>query len=347
MKVTDKSMRTLKIAKLFRDSSEQINNFDFSPNGETVVSSSKEGQISIYSCSKGTRLGTLQSKKYGVDHIHFTRGKDMVVHGSTKVDDTIRYLDLRTNGYIRYFSGHTKKVASLCMSSVDDTFLSSSLDKTVRIWDTRSPNCQGLLNTESRPVAAYSCDGLVFAVADSSKSVQLYDLRSFDRASFKIFDLPKMNNSDVTGIKFSPDGSMILVSTNGGIVKLVDSWHGKPLETFSNYNRTGLVMEASFSLDSQYVLAGSTDGMLRIWKVDSGFELCKIRGDCSLPVQCVKFNPRYMMIASTCKNMAFWIPSLKEDESDEGGHLVLKLEVKRDLKFWFFTEKCSVSDDLS
>ena len=34
------------------------------------------------------------------------------------------------------------RVVTLCMSPVDDTFLSGSLDKTIRLWDLRSPNCQ-------------------------------------------------------------------------------------------------------------------------------------------------------------------------------------------------------------
>lgn len=80
----------------------------------------------------------MNSKKYGVDLIHFTHTPNTAIHSSTKVDgttflflflkpflfvffyhfqifdvnlfsDTIRYLSLPDNKYLRYFSGHTKK----------------------------------------------------------------------------------------------------------------------------------------------------------------------------------------------------------------------------------------------
>ena len=36
----------------------------------------------------------------------------------------------------------THRVVALQMSPVNDTFLTGSLDKTVRLWDLKSPNCQ-------------------------------------------------------------------------------------------------------------------------------------------------------------------------------------------------------------
>ena len=70
-----------------------------------------------------------------------------------------RYLSLHDNKFIRYFTGHTKKVISLQMSPVDDTFMSGSLDNTVRLWDLRSPTCAGLMNVNGKPVCAFDPEG--------------------------------------------------------------------------------------------------------------------------------------------------------------------------------------------
>jgi hypothetical protein len=76
-------------------------------------------QIIIYDCERGTNKRTLNSKKYGVDLIHFTQHKNNVVHASTKENDIIRYLNVEGNKYISYFrfvvvrvAGHSRKKSS-------------------------------------------------------------------------------------------------------------------------------------------------------------------------------------------------------------------------------------------
>ena len=78
-----------------------------------------------------------------MDLVHFTSNKSNVVHASTKENDIIRYLNVAQNKYLSYFRGHSKRVVTLCMSPTDESFLSGSLDKTIRLWDLRSANCQG------------------------------------------------------------------------------------------------------------------------------------------------------------------------------------------------------------
>lgn len=74
-------------------------------------------------------------------------------------------------------------VVSLMMSPISDCFLSGSLDRTIRLWDLRSQNCQGLMHLNGRPVASYDPEGLIFAAGLDSRQLKLYDLRTFDKVT--------------------------------------------------------------------------------------------------------------------------------------------------------------------
>lgn len=49
---------------------------------------------------------------------------------------------------------------------------------------------------------------------------------------FTTFKLTQDKDCDWTGMKFSPDGKLILISTNGQILRLIDAFQGTPLQTF-------------------------------------------------------------------------------------------------------------------
>jgi len=309
IKMIDPVVRSFRVAKLFRENTDRINHMHFSPGGDLLISSAEDDQIVIYDCEKGTTKRTLNSKKYGVDLIHFTHAKNTAIHSSTKIDDTIRYLSLHDNKYLRYFPGHTKKVTTLCMSPTDDAFLSGSLDKTLRLWDLRSPNCQGLMHLTGKPVAGFDPEGLIFAAGVNNEVVKLYDLRSFDKGPFATFRFTYEKDMEWTSLKFSPDGKTIMMCSNGSLIRIVDAFHGTPIQTFTGHlNNKSVQLEAAFSPDSQYVFSGSSDGLIHVWNAENGYKVCVLNADHPGPIQCVKFNPKYMMMATACTNMAFWLP---------------------------------------
>ncbi|XKL67005.1 hypothetical protein PGB90_010425 [Kerria lacca] len=314
MKLVDHVVRSFKVAKIFRDFHDKVTAIDFSPEGDFIVCCSEDDQIVVYDCEKGVQTKTINSKKYGVDLVHFTHAKNTCIHSSTKIDDTIRYLSLHDTKYIRYFPGHTKKVVTMCLSPIDDCFISGSLDKTLRLWDLRSPNCQGLMHLSGRPVVAYDPDGLIFATGINSECIKLYDLRSFDKGPFITFKQSQEKECDWTGLKFSQDGKTILISTNGSIIRLIDAFQGTPLQSFAGHlNNKGIPIEASFSPDSQFIFSGSTDGRIHVWNAETGYKVCVLHGDHPHPVTCVQFNPKFMMLATACQNIGFWLPTSEED----------------------------------
>uniref|UniRef100_A0A4X2KF05 Uncharacterized protein n=1 Tax=Vombatus ursinus TaxID=29139 RepID=A0A4X2KF05_VOMUR len=54
MKLMDIMLWSFHMVKVFQENSDNINCFDFSPNGETIILSSKDNSIALYDCHEGT-----------------------------------------------------------------------------------------------------------------------------------------------------------------------------------------------------------------------------------------------------------------------------------------------------
>ena len=79
---------------------------------------------------------------------------------------------------------------------------------------------------------------------------------------------------------------------------------------------------------------GSTDGKIHAWNTETGVKTGILQGDHAGPVQCVQFNPKYMMLATACSNMvgvtgphdtrhgsswyASWVVMVRVTASDHG-----------------------------
>jgi len=311
MKLDEDSMKNFQVAKSFpRD--KRINFLDFSNDGLRLITSGEDDQMVIYDCSGGQEKQVIKSQKYGCDLVHFTHATNTIVYASNKEgkDHAIRYMSLHDNKFLKYFSGHQGKVVSLSVSPVDDTMISGSLDKTVRLWDLRSPDCVGLMQCGGRAVASFDPEGLIFAVGVQSEQIKLYDVRSFDKGPFSTFKYKIETGCDWTGIKFSLDGKLMMLTTNGAVIRVVEAFEGKPMFTLAGYqNNKGIHIEASFTPDSQFVVSGSTDGRLHLWRTDTGQRVGSLAGDSHPhPVTNVQFNPRYSLLASSCHTLCLWMP---------------------------------------
>ena len=217
--------------------------------------------------------------------------------------------------------------------------MSGSLDRTVRLWDLRTPACRGLLALPTPgPIVAYEPGGMVFAVGvNAYQRLLLYDSTAYDKNPFLtiVLDDPSLAAITyppraicMTSLSFSTNGAYILVGCSGSAHYIVDSFEGTilgKLEGHVGLERRGMNAppsieavkgisgeEVSWTPDSKYVLGGSLDGNIYVWDVqninqsppDANPKVIRsIRPISTLeghkgPARCVRFNPRYGMLAS-------------------------------------------------
>ncbi|KAI9005953.1 WD40-repeat-containing domain protein [Gaertneriomyces semiglobifer] len=329
-RLTSSIISSFEVARVFTEHTPT--SLDFDDSGELLITSGADDALRVWDCLNGTPKEKVYSKKYGCTHAKFTHSRASVIYASTKEDDTIRYLSLHDNIYLRYFRGHTSPVSSLEMSPQDDHFLSASVDGTVRLWDLKAPHCQGFLripstntstNSSSTPPSiCFDQTGKVFTIS-SGQWTKLYDLRNFDKGPFTTFTLPSNPNSNSisnsnsnSGIyhsEFSNDGKLLLVATGEG-VHVLDGFSGAihqshPNTTTTNSNNnTGC--KPCFSPDAQFVFTGGDDSSIRVFSTttststDGGKQVALLK--CMDTPRILRFNPKWEVLVSAERGVVVW-----------------------------------------
>lgn len=308
MELDDRLLSSMAVGTAFDDYTCKINSIDFHENEDFLVTTSDDESIRLYDTANALCLKTINSKKYGVDQICFTHNKGSVVYSSKNGwDESLRFLSLHDNKYIRYFKGHRDRVVSLCICPKSDFFLSGSLDHTIRMWDLRINLCQGMFRVRGRPSVAYDKQGLIFGISMEGGVIKLFDVRLFDKGPFDTFVVGG-ESSEVSNIKFSNDGKLLLLSSSSSHVYVLDALSGIKLHEFIlERDPDGGTLEASFSTDGQYVLSGSGDKTLHAWSTASGQEVATWASHGGVPA-IAKWAPERLMFASSSNSLSFYVP---------------------------------------
>ncbi|KAI9894375.1 MAG: member of Set1p complex, histone methyl transferase [Vezdaea aestivalis] len=341
--------------KIFRtEASPHLLSLDFDSSGNYLLTCTSDETLHIYDTQAGAHHKECFSKKYGAALGRFTHNSSDVLFASTKVDDSIRYLSTHTQAFHRYFKGHTAQVTSLCMSPGDDTFVSASLDNTVRLWDFRQERASGILNLSTPYLATFDPSASVMAIASpSTSSVLLYDKRQFDKEPFSTFELDEMEmkhaprqprNATWSSLEFSNDGACLLVGTSGEGHYLLNAFDGtlvgyldrvaracRPApgqeEWVGMGGKSQTVLgqgDACFSPDGRWVVSGLAGEGVLGWDVGLVADGPKAKPTFELPCKAraavLRWNPRFHMLASGDREVVMWTPErgLLESVEDDG-----------------------------
>jgi WD40 repeat protein len=238
----------------------------FLPDGKQVLSASADGTLRLWDLTTGKEARKLDAHTGGAYSVALSKdGKWAVSAGADKL---CRLWDVATGKEVRKFEGHT----DICMAVFTPDgkhILSSSHDRTMRLWDVASG--KEVRKFEGHTAALWGAfalpDGKRALSYSSDATARVWDLATGKQE--KKLDLGA-NLADIRGVALSPDGTHLLVGTNGPyMVRLLDLASGKEVHRFTCVTSPrGL----SFSRDGRLAAGGSFRGVVYLWRIPGIFD---------------------------------------------------------------------------
>uniref|UniRef100_A0A0N4ZJT2 WD_REPEATS_REGION domain-containing protein n=1 Tax=Parastrongyloides trichosuri TaxID=131310 RepID=A0A0N4ZJT2_PARTI len=318
--------KQLEMRKRFNLKTSRINSLDISSCGNYMVTSDDDDKLTVFDILAGCEIKVVLSKKYGCDHIVFTKGDFNALHTSTKINHVIRYLSLENKAYIRYFNDHKDTVLSLSINPNGKEFLSSSKDGTIKLWDIRCHSCCGTNYNHKNPRVTYDPYGTVFGVADDNNTVKLFDSRALDCPPFSTIEI-KSSRNKINDIKFSPDGRLLYVGMNSSYFYTLNAFTGEKKCAFDGVNNPDRKrFGADFSPCCRYIVAGNNNGELNYYDTSNGKLVKTFKSTHKGMVEKVVFHPSYLMLVTADSDLIWWTPDPKDvDEYLEEYHKSKKI----------------------
>lgn len=169
--------------------------------------------------------------------------------------------------------GHRDYLETAVYSPDGKNILTSSRDKTVRIWDAGTGRFERELSGHKDMVltASYSPDGTHILTASADKTARIWDVAS----GSPVLELTGHTNW-VRCAAYSPDGKKIVTASYDHSARIWDAATGALIQVLNGH--TDIAEWAAFSPDGSRVVTASLDKTAKIWDVRSGKVLLTITG---------------------------------------------------------------------
>ncbi|AKJ06638.1 WD40 repeat protein [Archangium gephyra] len=294
----------------------------FSPEGERLVTASADGTVRVWRVLDGQQLLAPLQHEDDVRSAAFSQEGERILTVST--DGTVREwraadgVPLRVwklsrdgrmtlgypdgSGAIHVPRGSGRSLSSAALSPDGELLVTTSWDKTPRVWRARDGKPLFTLQGHSGTVqsARFSRDGRFLVTASSDGTVRMW--RAEDGVQVLLLE---GHEGPVQSAAFSLDGQSIVTASMDGTARVWRLEDGKELLVLEGHE--GPVQSASFSQDGSLIVTASWDGTARVWRaqgLDAGQPLV-LRGHGG-PVQLAGFSDDRLVTFTRDEPVRVW-----------------------------------------
>ncbi|KAJ1857504.1 Protein sof1 [Coemansia sp. RSA 1822] len=239
------------------------------PGGATdrFLSAGADKLVKVWSRSEGALAndGTPEavatySGKHAFSAVDHHRSRPLFATGSSQVE----VWDVDRSEPIANMTWGADTINSVRMNQTEVNVLASSgTDRSVVLYDLRTSSALAkvVLKLSTNAIAWNPMEAFMFAVANEDHNVYTFDMRRMDHAVNVLRD----HVSAVMDVDYSPTGHELVSGSYDRTVRLWDVARGHSRDIYHS-KRMQRVFCVRYTQDNAYVLSGSDDSNLRLWR---------------------------------------------------------------------------------
>jgi WD40 repeat protein len=234
----------------------------FSPDNQ-VLASTNGDTVQLWDVNQGLKLKEAYTGIYGISpsSLNFSSDGNQLIGtaGNTAYlwdlsDESLSQINLRNLDF----------ADDIILESTHDTIFTEYLNKTVKLWNIETGENTFSFDADVSQIMESSNKQIIFVVTDEGGG-QLWGLEN--HAYRVLTQIPKMDVA-ISSATFNPDGTLLAMMTEDGMVHLWDTTTGQQISSFIT-GHTNYVMKIEFSPDGNLLATSSQDGTVRLWGVPS------------------------------------------------------------------------------